>query len=248
MTRRGLAILEILREKESVEVSALSETLGVSRVTVRKDLDALEAQGLLHRQHGNAVRVSSDNINYRMTFDYEVKKRIAVKAAGLVQNGEVVMIESGSTCALLAAELAESKREVTIVTNSAFIAGYIPPASGARAVLLGGMYDPNAQVMSGPLVRKCAEEYYVDKFFIGADGYEPELGFSSLDLLRAETVRTMGERAANRIVLLNAAKFGRRSVVALLPASRVSMVVCDAVPQNCREALAADGVEILEAE
>ena len=107
MNERCMRILDMVREAGSVEVSALAEALGVSAVTIRKDLAQLEKERLLRRQHGSAVQISSDDVAYRMAFDYGPKRRIAQRAAAMVQNGETVMIESGSTCALLAAELAE---------------------------------------------------------------------------------------------------------------------------------------------
>jgi DeoR/GlpR family transcriptional regulator of sugar metabolism len=78
------------------------------------------------------MRVSPNDVGYRMTFDYEVKRRIARRAADMVGSGEAVMIESGSTCAMLAEELVRKKRDVTIITNSAFIAGYVRSIPGAR--------------------------------------------------------------------------------------------------------------------
>lgn len=159
MNERCMRILDMVREAGSVEVSALAEALGVSAVTIRKDLAQLEKERLLRRQHGSAVQISSDDVAYRMAFDYGPKRRIAQRAAAMVQNGETVMIESGSTCALLAAELAEKRRDVTIVTNSAFIAGYVGRMPGAKTVLLGGNYDPDAQTATGPLVRVCAREF-----------------------------------------------------------------------------------------
>ncbi len=245
MNQRCLTILELLNREESLDVNMLAERLNVSAVTVRKDLDFLEARGLLRRQHGSAVRVSTNDIRYRMTFDYEVKSRIAERASGMVGRGETVMIESGSTCAMLAYELVKARREVTILTNSAFIADYVRHLPGSRVILLGGQYDPDAQVMHGPLVKKCAEEFYVDKFFIGTDGFEPRLGFSNVDLSRAEAVRAMAERARRRVILTDSSKFNRRGVVLLLPVSEVSAVVTDRVPDNCAEALKAGGVEII---
>ena len=245
MNKRRLAILEMLNREETLDVNGLSRRLSVSAVTVRKDLAALESQGLLRRQHGYATKVSPNDVGYRMTLEYEVKKRIASRACEMVENGEVVMIESGSTCAMLASELVQNKRDVTIVTNSAFIAGYVRAIPGARVVLLGGFYDPDAQVMSGPLVRLCAEEFFVDKFFIGTDGYDPEQGFSNVDMLRSEAVRAMASRAQNRVILTNSPKFNRRSVVLLLPAKDVFAVITDAVPDNCRASLEKNGVKII---
>lgn len=245
MNERCLKIMEMLNETGSLEVNAVAQTLNVSAVTIRKDFAWLEEKGLLRRQHGYAVRVSPDDVGYRMTFDYEVKKRIAHRAAAMVESGETVMIESGSTCAMLAAELAENRRDVTIVTNSAFIAGYIRSFPAARIVLLGGTYEPDAQVMVGPLVRLCAREYYVDKFFIGTDGFEPGQGFSNVDMLRTEAVRAMAERAKQCIILTDSSKFNKRGVVTLMHARDVAAVITDAVPDNCRESLEKDGVEII---
>jgi DeoR/GlpR family transcriptional regulator of sugar metabolism len=245
MNERRLKILEMLNQAGSLEVGALADALGVSAVTVRKDLALLEEQGLLRRVHGSAVRVSPDDIGYRMTFDYETKKRIAHRAAQMVESGETVMIESGSTCAMLAAELAESRRDITIITNSAFISGHIRSLPGARIILLGGSYEPDAQVMVGPLVRICVREFFVDKFFIGTDGYNEEQGFTNVDMLRAEAVRAMADRARRRIILTDSSKFGKHSVVTLMQAEDVATVITDVVPDTCREYLENNGVEIV---
>jgi len=245
MNERRIKILEMLNDAGSLEVGVLAQELDVSAVTVRKDLAALEEKGLLRRQHGCAVRVSQDDVNYRLIFNYEVKKRIAQHAAQMVENGETIMIESGSTCAMLAAELAAKKRDITILTNSAFIAAHIRSFPGARAVLLGGSYEPDAQVMTGPLVRLCAREFFVDKFYIGADGFDVEQGFSNVNLSRAEAVRSMARSARMRIILTDSSKFNRRGVVALMPLPEIAVVITDAVPDNCRKSLEENGVNIV---
>ncbi len=245
MNQRQLEIVEMLNRDESLDVNELAQKLSVSAVTIRKDLDTLEEKGLLRRQHGFAIRVSPDDIGYRMTFDYETKKRIAVRACEMIESGEAVMIESGSTCAMLAAEIVTKKRDVTIITNSAFIAAHVRTIPGARVILLGGSYDPDAQAMSGPLVRKCAEQFYVDKFFIGVDGFEPGHGFSNIDMLRAEAVRAMAEQAKKRIILTDSSKFNKRGVVRLISAQDVTTVITNDIPENCREALEQANVEIV---
>lgn len=245
MNQRCLAILDMLNREETLNVNDIASRLRVSGVTIRKDIAILENKGLLHRQHGCVVRVSPDNVGYRMTFDYEVKRRIAKKAADMVHNGEAIMIESGSTCALLAEELARQKRDLTIITNSAFIAGYVRATVGVRIILLGGVYDPDAQVMSGPLVGKCAEEFFVDRFFVGTYGYDANLGFSISDMLRAEAVRAMAARAEECIVLADETKFHKRGVVQLLPANKVARVITNAIPDHCRAPLESSGVKII---
>ena len=92
---------------------------------------------------------------------------------------------------------------------------------------------------------KCAEEYYVDKFFIGTDGYDPKQGFSNVDMLRAEAVRAMAARADKRIILTDESKFNKRGVVQLMPAREITPVITNAIPDNCRASLTESGVEII---
>lgn len=96
MKQREYRILELLTERKRIEVAALAREIGVSQVTVRKDLDALEEKGVIHREHGWAVLCSPDDLNGRIAYHYEAKRRIAARAAELVRDGETVMIESGS--------------------------------------------------------------------------------------------------------------------------------------------------------
>lgn len=246
MTQRQVKIITLLDEKGTMEVVAMARLLGVSAVTIRKDIALLEERNLLEKQHGCVARISHDEIGYRMSFAYEQKKRIAVRAAEMVQNGETVMIESGSTCIMLAIELAEKKQDITIITNSAYIAGAIRKLPGAKAMLLGGMYDTKAQLTTGPLVPICAEKFYVDKFFLGTDGFDPAQGFfSNADLLRAEAVNAMGKSAAKKIILTDSSKFNRRGVVKLFFPSELHAVVTDDIPDNCRVALEQSGMEII---
>ena len=202
---RTSQILELLVKEKKMEVAGLSA--GVSQVTVRKDLDAMEAQGLIKREHGFAVLSSTDDIKGRLAYHYEEKRRIALRAAELVRDGDTIMIESGSCCALLAAALTESRSGVTIITNSAFIADYIRRSSDFQIILLGGIYQQDAQVMVGPMVRQCAENFWVDRFFIGVDGWSARAGFTHQDQMRAQAVRDMARQADRVIVLTESEKF-----------------------------------------
>ena len=95
-------IIKLVSEYEKIDVNTLSEKLNVSKVTIRKDLDKLESKGLLHREHGYAVLNSGDDLNVRLSINYEIKRKIVQEAVKLVSDNETIMIESGSTCALLA--------------------------------------------------------------------------------------------------------------------------------------------------
>ena len=227
MTERHHTILETLAAVQRIEVSALADILRVSQVTARKDLDQLEEMGLIRREHGYALFGSIDDVGRRMAIHYDIKRRIAKAAATVVEDGETVMIESGSCCALFAEELANTKEGITIVTNSAFIANHVRHAPDCRVILLGGEYQNAAQVMVGSITRKCAEVFFSDKFFIGADGFDERFGFTGRDHIRAQTVRDLAEQADELIILTESEKFNHHGVEGTVPTARVSQVYTD---------------------
>lgn len=227
MIERHVKILEILTQNQRIEVAALAELLDVSKVTIRKDLAELEDRGILRREHGAALIGSVDDVGRRMAYHYEVKRRIAQAAAELVEEGETVLIESGSCCALLAEELTHTKRDITVITNSAFIANHIRLAPHGKVILLGGDYQAESQVMVGPITRKCVEGFYTDKLFIGADGFIENTGFTGKDHMRAETVRDMAKQARRVVILTESEKFSQQGVVPLMRTGDVSLVYTD---------------------
>jgi DeoR/GlpR family transcriptional regulator of sugar metabolism len=224
---RQKRILDIVSQENRVEVARLADMMGVSRVTLRKDLALLENKGLIRHEHGLVLPDSSDDVNNRLSYHYDRKKRIAQAAAALVQDGETVMIESGSCCAILADELVQYKRDITIITNSAFIAAYVRKLPQARIILLGGDYQNESQVMVGPIARQSVQGFSVDKLFIGADGFSEHSGFTGKNHLRAETVRDMAKQARRVIVLSESGKFAGQGVVPLLPSGSVSILITD---------------------
>ncbi|MEG0329079.1 MAG: DeoR/GlpR family DNA-binding transcription regulator [Longicatena sp.] len=247
MIDRHTKILEYLTENKKVEVTKISEILNVSQVTIRKDLDQLENLGLVKREHGFAKLNSSDDLNSRLAYHYDVKLKIAEQARELVEDGETIMIESGSCCALVASEIATSKKDVTIITNSAFIADYVRKLPDTKIVLLGGDYQNESQVMVGPITRRCAETFFVDKLFIGTDGYSEKAGFTGNDYMRAETVRDMAKQAENVVVVTESTKFHHKGVVSLLPTSQISMLITDReIPLEIEERFIQQNIKVLK--
>jgi DeoR/GlpR family transcriptional regulator of sugar metabolism len=175
---------------------------------------------------------------------FEIKQRIAERAAQLVEPGETILIESGSTNALLARKLAETQ-DVTIITNSYFIASFVRDLPRAKIILLGGDYQPDAELCVGPLARQALESFYVDKLFIGSDGFSEE-GFTNMDLLRAEVASAMARRANRTIVLTDSSKFSTRGVSRQRAFSEVSLVITDdGIPDFARQLLKKSKVELI---
>jgi DeoR/GlpR family transcriptional regulator of sugar metabolism len=227
ITDRHGKILEILSKNGRAEVISLSDILGVSQVTIRKDLDTLENRNLIRREHGYACLNNSDDTGKRMAFKYEIKRRIALAAAATVEEGETVMIESGSCCALLAEELAKAEKDITIITNSVFVANFIRLASRTKIILLGGHYMGESQILVGPMTQRCSEIFFSDKFFSGTDGFKPDYGFTGNDVLHAQTVAELARNATEIIVLTEAEKFSRRGVIGTLRLEKVASVYTD---------------------
>ncbi|MDR1030830.1 MAG: DeoR/GlpR family DNA-binding transcription regulator [Treponema sp.] len=227
MINRHAKILEILTKNQRIEVSVLASNLGVSTVTIRKELAVLEEQGIIRREHGYAVIGSVDDVGRRMAYHYEVKRRIAQAAVEIIQDGEVVMLESGSCCAFLAEAVAKQKRDITVITNSTFIANHIRHAAHLKIIILGGNYQPESQVVVGPVTRKCAEWFFTDKLFIGTDGFTEQFGFTSKDHLRAETIQAMAKQVRQLIVLTESDKFLQHGVVELVRTEDVSILFTD---------------------
>ncbi|OPF52005.1 DeoR family transcriptional regulator [Clostridium baratii] len=249
MLDRHTKILELLTENKKIEVTKLSELLNVSQVTIRKDLIQLENKGLIIREHGFATLNSSDDINNRLAYHYDIKRRIAKVATESVMDGETIMIESGSCCALLALEIARTKKDITIITNSAFIAEYIRKESNTRIILLGGEYQNESQVMVGPITRKCVESFFVDKLFIGTDGFSEASGFTGKDYMRSETVRDMAKQANHVIIVTESTKFSQKGVVNLIATDEISSVVTDVnIPKEYEEYLSSKNIEVKKVE
>ena len=246
MKERQNRILDALTKHEKLEVKELAEMMEVSQVTIRKDLDALTKQGLIIRNHGYATLNNSDDMNNRLAYHYEMKQRIAKKVCEDIHDGETIMIESGSCCALVALEIAQSKKNITIITNSAFIADYIRNEE-VKVILLGGEYQASSQVLVGPITINNAKNFFVDKYFIGADGFSEKSGFTGKDYLRAETVREMAKQATQVIIVTESEKFGHIGTVNLLVTKNVAKVYTDThIPQEDEIYLNEMNVEVIK--
>ena len=158
--------------------------------------------------------------------NYEKKQRIVQRAAGLVSDGETIIIETGSTCSLLARELA-TKRGITIITNSVFLCNFVRACSSLDVVLLGGSFQHDAEANVGPLTKLGLSQFSVDKCFIGADAISAEKGVSTINLFRAEVARAMVKSARKMIVLATSDKVGANAVASSFPLTAIHTVITD---------------------
>lgn len=239
MNKRQLDILEVLSQKKKADVNELSALCKVSAVTIRKDLDVLESNGLLHREHGFAIINSEDNINYRLAFGYQEKDAIALKALAFVEPNETIIIESGSSCTLLALAIAKRDQHNTIITNSTFIARYLKDYPLTKIILLGGEYQSSSEAITGPLIKDCIQHFNVNKIFIGSDGIDEKYGFTGSDYDRCEAVKMMREQADQLFVLSQSYKLHKHASFTLFGLAEADYFISD-------DALALEDKRMLE--
>jgi len=242
---RTVRILDLLSASKIVKISLLVELLAVSHVTLRRDLDILEKRGIIKRSHGFVSLDGADDTGKRFAVCYSIKRRIVKAAAEIIDDGETILLESGSCCALLAEELAVSGKKITIITNSVFIANHVCKMQNIKIILLGGILQPESQVLVGPMTINCAENLFFDKFFIGANGFIPGQGFTGSDQLRANTALELANKAKKCFILTEAEKFSRRGAFELIQLNRVAGVFTDdSIPKEAEDALLKNNVLI----
>ena len=245
MNDRQKEILKIVSKKSQAAVTELADTLGTSGVTIRQDLTFLEQQGFLKRVHGGVTFVNSDDISSRLLVNFEKKLDIARKALEFVDDGETVLIESGSTNAILARELVE-RGNATIVTPNVFIARECRKSDDNSVVLLGGVYQKESESLIGPMVKQCIDTVNFRKAFIGIDGFSREAGFTSRDMMRADISSYIAQKCEKLFVLTDSSKFGRTELIKLFDVEDVAFLITDeGIPDLDRDFLSSKGIRIV---
>ena len=208
LNKRQNKILSLLGNDDQVTVKDLAAKLNVSSVTIRQDLNFMESEGLLKRVHGGAVLKDADDLANRLGVNYEKKLKIARKAATYVNEGETILIESGSINALLARELAR-KKNVKIITTNVYIARQFRKNKQANIILLGGLYQHQSETLVGKITTVCIDQINFSKAFIGIDGYTTKTGFTLRDLYRSEISSYIIEKSKEVFIITDSSKFGK---------------------------------------
>jgi DeoR family galactitol utilization operon repressor len=223
---RERMILNSLLEKGSITVAGLSRDLAVSGVTVRSDLNSLEKRGLLNRVHGGAVPSIHPHILERQNLMLEEKQDIARAAAGLVRDGDTIMIEAGTTPALVCRYLG-GRRDVHVITNSALAFAAAKNNPVLKITLCGGEFRSNTESFVGPIAGEIIRRFNVRIAFVGTDGFGVRNGITTHLLEGGEVIKVMKERAGQTILLTDSSKYGRAGPVTIMPLSEVDGVITD---------------------
>lgn len=234
---RKAKILEYVQQRNSASVQEISAKFDVSESTVRRDLQELEEAKLLRRTHGGAV--SLQVVNFEPTFGEKEEKlpnekmAIATKALAFIQDGDTILMDSGTTTLQLARQLKQASffTKLTVVTNSLLIAQELQNAQGIDVIAVGGSLRRETLAFVGPIAEQSLNFIRVDKAFVATNAFDLEEGLTTPNLIEAATKRKMIEAAKQVILLADHSKFGKVAFAKVVGVSAVDTLICDsAVP------------------
>lgn len=223
-------IIQRIRSEGSVRVDELSEEFNVSTVTIRNDLDFFEKKGLIHRTYGGALLLDNvykdPPIEEKKKINVEEKQRIGEYAAGLIKDGESIILDSGSTTREIALRL-KDKKSLTIMTNAINIALELAGDTNLQIMLTGGVLREESYSLVGPEAERTMQNYYFDTLFLGVDGLDFKHGLTTSNPLEAQLNRIMVERSNRIIAVTDSTKFGRHSFSYICDFSPIDMIITD---------------------
>jgi DeoR family transcriptional regulator, fructose operon transcriptional repressor len=226
-------IEHLVRTAGRVKVTELATQLDVSEMTIRRDLDLLEEQGLLQRIRGGAVAVGPQPFARRFGRQARAKDRIAAKLADLVGDGGAIGVDASSTLQRLAGNLGRP-RELTVVTNGQDTFHALQDAPGITVLLTGGQLDPRTGSLVGPMATRAAREVLLRRLFVSAAALDPRHGTSEATLEEAEVKLALADVAAEVVVAVDSSKLGQRAPARGLTPDRVDLLVTELDPADPR--------------
>lgn len=245
-TQRQTRILEEIRRSGAARVSDLTELLGVSDMTIRRDLEQLAASGTVHKVHGGAVlnrpATEEPGFDAKSVLERPAKLAIAACAATFIQPGSAIAVSAGTTTYGLARHIADVPG-LTVVTNSTTMADSVAGHASSTeqtVILTGGIRTPSAALV-GPVADLTLRSLHVDQLFLGAHGMSAAAGFSTPNLAEAETNRALIEGASQVIMCVDSTKWGSVGLASFATLSRADVLITD-------DGLDADAIHILRGE
>jgi DeoR family fructose operon transcriptional repressor len=224
-------ILNLINKTGSVKAIDVAKTLGVSELTIRRDLDKLAKKEVLKRTHGGAFNTLS--VGHEMKFDIqkekyiEEKKRIALAASALIDEEDVILIEAGTTGYQTALNIT-NRAKLTVITNSCDIAVLLGKSNpDYKIILSGGMLNTETHSLVGPIADFAFKTTFVDKAFIGISGIDLEKGVTATDPIEAQTKKNIIACAKQVIALADHSKIGHVAMNYVAPISSINVFITD---------------------
>ncbi|TVY00287.1 DeoR/GlpR family DNA-binding transcription regulator [Paenibacillus cremeus] len=248
-------LLQMLKRQGKITIQEITEKLNCSEATARRDLDLLEKQGGIIRSLGGAQLDNSLSSGGKELHFHEKeqlllleKEAIAVRAAAMIQEGDVVGLSGGTTTFLIAREL-KLKRGITVVTNAVNIAMELSDSEDIQVVLTGGVLRRNSYELCGPLAEKIVENINIGIMFLGVDGITEEQGLTTFSEQEAQIGRLMLKRSRASYAVFDHTKAGRVSLFSIAPLDELKGCITNAmVDEGLRTVLNQQGIELILAE
>jgi DeoR family transcriptional regulator of aga operon len=248
---RRMVILNQLDQNGQVSVNDLSKSLEVSSVTIRNDLEQLEKKNMLLRARGGAMKITPNHVG----LDYPLsdkqkkhlleKKEIGKKAIELIEEGNTIILDSGSTTFEIAKNLSDFE-ELTVITNAINVANYLAEQKNINVIVPGGTLRKNSLSLVGILAEKGFKNYFCDKLFLGVDGFDTGYGISTPNIEEAHLNQIMIEMSKQVIVVADSSKFQRRGFAFIAPVTKIHILITDkGIPPEEKSKLEGLGIEVL---
>ena len=250
---RQAKILEYIEEHRKATVAQLCQHFGVSSATIRNDLRDLEKAYQIIRTHGGAMVKTKTGFeldsSQKQVQNLEAKQKIAQAAVRQIEDGDTVLLDTGTTTLELA-RLLGHKSDVTVVTNDLEIARLLEANSTLQVVVMGGILRRgfHCTVLYGTAEKAALEGLSVDKAFMGVNSFTLKRGASTPDIRHAETKKSMIAIATNVILLCDGTKFGRTSFVQFAKAEEIDVLITDSLPETDRKKFEDYGIQVVIAE
>ncbi|EFF80998.1 transcriptional regulator, DeoR family [Schaalia odontolytica F0309] len=231
-------ILDRLAREGEVSVAQLASDLGVSPVTVRASLKSLDEQGYLVRTHGGARPTTFRNIHLRQNDRVEIKERIARAAADMIHDDDRIMIEAGTTCALIVKYLA-GKRGVQVLTNSVLVFANARSNPNLNITLTGGHFRAESESLVGPVAERAINDFNARVAFLGTDGFSVDRGLTTQLVEGGQVGSIMRTRAQETWLLADSSKYEEAGFVSFMGIDEVTGIITDdEIPEESIKELA----------
>ena len=247
--QRRARILDIINSKGQVNIYDLSKLFSVSDVTIRKDLDNLEKKNMLIRARGGALKAMRVGIDYEFSDKkkkfFKEKQLIGKLAAGLIEDNDTILLDSGTTILEVARNLTMFK-DLTVITNAINIAALLGEYDNLRILVPGGYLRKKSFSLIGAQSDESFRKYYCDKLFLAVDGFDIDYGLSTPNPEEAHLNRTMIKMSKQLIVVTDSSKFQRKSLAFICPLESVDVVVTDQyIPEDIKRKLENMNIKVL---
>jgi DeoR family transcriptional regulator of aga operon len=249
LEERRRRICDLLREHGRVTVEDLARRFNTSAVTIRLDLDALDAAGALARMRGGALaRRENDDlpILIKQTLHHAEKIRIARAAAALIRDGETIILDSGTTTAEIAKQIRTlNLQSLNVITNALNIAILLSDVPAVQLIMPGGFLRRNSNSLSGYIAESAIDNLRADRLFLGVDGLDPQIGLMTPHLAEAQLNAKMIRISQQVVAVTDSSKLMRRNVSVIATVDRLHMLITDSAARaDVVEELRRHGVDV----